>query len=296
MASMDNLNKGGASSNNAAIVTGGGEDRQLQIAERIQMFGDPSNGVFVGVYRTDERVEVLNELTDALDDRSPAPRRRKGRARLETLDSFIAHVNRFKSEDTVVFADTEHGQLVAVYNYHPGGADHGKAGWSDFGSVYSCPLSDAWKAWAGRAGDGMSKHDFAQFLDDHREDIVTADDYPTSADMLDMVRKLHVRTKGEYRDDFDQVTGERTLVVKHEHEETSTKIHRVFLLGIPIYRGGKAYFIQVRIQFRVKGDQGPVFSYALHDAAKQMEQAFSEVAERVRAEATPNVYYGKIGA
>jgi uncharacterized protein YfdQ (DUF2303 family) len=264
------------------------------VAERIQMFGDEANGVFVGVRRDDESLVVLEDLQRKLDERAPAPRRRTGNVNLDTLDSFIAHVNRYKSDDSVVFADQGNGRLVAVFNYHPAGADHASAGWADHRAVYACPKSDSWIAWSNRAGDGMSKHDFAQFLDDHREDIVTAEDYPNSAAMLEMVRKLHVKTKGEYRDDFDQVTGERTLILRSEHEESSTKIHRAFLLGIPIYRGGKAYYIEVRIQFRIKGDAGPVFSYTLHDAAKQVEQAFSEVTERVRAEAVEHLYFGTI--
>lgn len=48
---------------------------------------------------------LFHSLKKTLDEYLPRPERRQGTAELLDLDSFVAHVNRFKDRDSVVFAD-----------------------------------------------------------------------------------------------------------------------------------------------------------------------------------------------
>jgi hypothetical protein len=68
----------------------------------------------------DRRLESTKRFRDEL---LTFPERRKGTARLTSVDSFIEIVERFKNPDSVIFADTTQAsaRLLAVFDYHPRG-------------------------------------------------------------------------------------------------------------------------------------------------------------------------------
>jgi uncharacterized protein DUF2303 len=96
------------------------------------------------------------------------PERRQGMAVLETLDSLIAHVNRFKDANSVLYcslAVKAHPSMTAVLDYHePTG---GKPRFGKHKAHYTFPLSDEWEAWSGKNNAPLSQEVFAQFLDQH---------------------------------------------------------------------------------------------------------------------------------
>jgi hypothetical protein len=79
------------------------------------------------------------------------PDARQGTAVHQTLGSFIAHANRFKSPASAVWADPARRALVSVLDYHAEGAGS-PAAWARHRGLYACPLSDAWMAWGGLNG------------------------------------------------------------------------------------------------------------------------------------------------
>lgn len=152
------------------------------------------------------KVHDLKPLLDAYRDN---PERRSGTATLFTIDSFIDHVNRFKDEDSVVFADntwkapepaeTEQEKrsrkrqpnqgwktpsFTAVLDYHEAvnmaPDEHGAVerlpseALPRFGkhrASYAFPLSDEFMAWMEANGQPMGQGDFAAFLEERALDI-----------------------------------------------------------------------------------------------------------------------------
>jgi hypothetical protein len=82
-------------------------------------FVDPqnANNVQVAILPTDRGL-VMQSVKPFLDEYLTAPRRLKGTAKAETLQSFCALVAQHKTANTVVFASVEKRQLVAVVDYH----------------------------------------------------------------------------------------------------------------------------------------------------------------------------------
>lgn len=120
------------------------------------------------------------------------PDRYEGTATMTDLDSFIVHVNRFRDDDSVIFADTTmtSPSLTAVLDYH-------KARWRDMPSGdeepstkvlspvdlprfgvhrthYAFPVSDRYQAWKDKNKKTMTQEDFAAFLEDHTLDLQPA--------------------------------------------------------------------------------------------------------------------------
>lgn len=265
-------------------------DIELDVEKRLSSWTIEETGAIpAAVLRQGERVEVLNEIIDRIEERQPGPRRRSGRLSLTELDSFIELVNRFKESSSTLWAGTN--VLTCVFNDHSSGADPALAGWRDHVAVYSCPFSDEWKAWTNRADSAMSQDEFASWLDEHLEDITGGEGYPKSAELMEMTRGLQVHTKGTFQRVVDPTTGQYSLVAKEEHTSNSTKIPRAFQLGLRVFEGGARYAVEARIQFRM-GQGRPVFSFSLHRAAEIVKVAFAEVRERVSAETELPLFAG----
>jgi hypothetical protein len=122
-----------------------------------------------------------------LDEYRVQPEHRTGTALFTKLDSFIGHVNRYKTLDrTVLFADVNQTtpQIVAVLDYNAAGptlatgSTDGSAdienGFMRHCGVYRPKISQQWKTWiidakARKDNDRewMSQGDFAAFIEDN---------------------------------------------------------------------------------------------------------------------------------
>jgi len=118
------------------------------------------------------------------------PLERKGTATFSRLDSFIGHVNRFKSTESALFAkdgmrDGAVPSITAVLDYHdrvngedaamPPSPRHGR-----HRSVYTFPVSDEFRTWTGVDGNPMDQGDFAEFLEDHIVNVMPVPQFLTA--------------------------------------------------------------------------------------------------------------------
>jgi Uncharacterized conserved protein (DUF2303) len=122
----------------------------------------------------------IESLQPYLDKLRAAPRRVEANAKVTTVESFIAYLNRFKLFDSAIFAsdDAAKPSLFGVVDFH-GGTGGGD---STFGSDavprfgvhtvrYEFPLSDQIGAWSAISGQAMSHAEMATFLADREFDI-----------------------------------------------------------------------------------------------------------------------------
>jgi uncharacterized protein YfdQ (DUF2303 family) len=269
----------------AAIEAG----KQIGSAEsRIVELG----GIPVAIYPQDMKAAVLQSVLDAQDARAEAPQRLRGTSVHQELPSFIAHVNRHKDVDSVIFADPEKVKLTAIYNYNgptakkPDGG-YAEAGttarWSDHRAVYACPLSVQWKLWLMHNEQWFSQELFGTFLDDNFGDLgnpgKTAIDREMAepAKVLEVARSLVINAKHSFQREINPTTGEGVLHWKKENEARgSTKVPKSFLLGIPVFEGGELYRIEARLRYEVR-EGAARFCYSLYLPQVILRDAFAKV-------------------
>ena len=274
-----------SNSNDVSAAVEAGKDA-VDIDKRVLFDHDDGEGAYdseipIVILRPGESAKALTEVLLLRDQRAAAPRRRAGTAKFTEVASFCEHVNRFKDVDSVIFADIDAPSLTAVLDYHKKTAD-GAPRWGQHRSVYSLPLSDEWKVWTGSDQQKMTQEVFAQFLEDHVEDlrgpVGNGEDkglpYPT--DMLTMARNLVINTKGEYQRKFNPANGDSVLVCKYENELSSTKIPEAFMLGLPVFKAGPIWPVKARLRLDMSGGR-PMFSYALLQPDQVKRNAFDEV-------------------
>lgn len=196
------------------------------------------------------------------------PERKIGTAEVYTLESFIELTNRHKTEDSVIFADTDWTEpsLTAVIDYHRkpngGAADHGK-----HRIHYEFPLSDEWKAWMAMDGKPMDQADFAEWIENHIPELTApvgheAEDYeelfgfktalPNELQMLS--RGLQVMVNQNVKSSVVLQSGEGEIVFEETHTDkmgNKLTVPGLFILNIAPFFLGEPCRIPVRLRYRV---------------------------------------------
>ncbi len=225
-------------------------------------------------------VVVLRDVIAEHERIAVGPRRRQNTVKLTEEDSFIAHVLRWGSEHTVIYADTQLLGFTAVLDEHPAGPDEDATRWRESRATYACPRSQEWITWTALDGKAMKQTDFADFIEGRLEDLVSSGDMPKPLEVLGMARKLHIKTDGTYQREIDPTSGDYILISKSETKPGSTIIPRAFMIAVPVFEGGVRYSVECRVRL-VVGEGGPTLSYTMHRRKEIERDAFNAVRLKV---------------
>lgn len=211
----------------------------------------------------------LQSIKPFIDEFAAAPDRKKGTAVLANLESFCAHVNRFKDADSVVFADvdTPKPELVAVLDYHKAG--EGGPRFGHHRSAYRFPVAPEWEAWNGVSGTSLSLGPFAEFLEERILDVLdplaagvaTVDmakalgiTLATPQKILTLSRGLSVHVNSRVTNARNLSSGEGTMAFETSHEDETgapLAIPGGFAIAIPVFKNQPLYKLSVRLRYRV---------------------------------------------
>lgn len=301
MAELENVADGSGA---AAIIDAVERLHQVQPVKVLRP--DELSGAALAVPRG-MRLESVKKF---LDEYLEAPPRRRGTAQLTTLEAFIAHVNRFRSSASAVFAIDEPGapKLVSVLDYHPEGPDVSVTAWGEHRGEYAFPLSDEWQIWT--RPHSFTQQSFAEFLEDRIGDVMEPSAAPESvrefaaklgitlagqAALLALSKGLSVHVDQKVANAVSLSSGEGQVFFEETHRDSQgapVKVPSGFAVAIPVFRGGALYPLPVRLRYRVK--QGAVsWHLAVHRAELVFRHAFDEACERVGKETDLPVFYGQ---
>lgn len=269
--------------NNTSVIVDTAK-QAVDISSRVILTGD----VPLAIRVTDDgsqTVGVMDDLLAQIDKRAGAPRRLTGLARFAEVASFIAHARRFRTPESVVFADVDKVSLLAVYDYHE---KAGSPRWGAHRAAYNCPLSREWQTWTGRSGKIMGQDEFADFIEENQLDIYSPAaaggaipvDAVSPADLLTLVRNLRILQKGEFSRSVNPTTGEMSLTNKVENDQSSTKIPAGFIVGIPVFEAGDRVAVGARIRFAMSNGK-PTFAFSLIDPEHVKRSEFGAIRTRV---------------
>lgn len=193
------------------------------------------------------------------------PARRTGTAKVETLQSFVALVNRHKTDDSAIFARTSWPDpaLTAVIDYHGIGLE---PAWLKHRVHYAFPLTDEFKAWAALDGKAMKQLAFAEFLEEHSAELAS----PLPAEiteyeplfkarfahpneLIELSRHLEVFVGAKIKQSHRLQTGEKQIVFDVEHTNVKGEpvdIPGIFILNVKPFLDGDVARIPARIRYR----------------------------------------------
>lgn len=222
---------------------------------------------------------------------------REGTAEHQSLDSFIEHVKRFKSDASAVWANAAARQLVSVLDYHPSGAES-PAAWGRHRGRYACPLSAAWHAWGGEKGLSLTQEEFADLLDTRDYELSggalpgSAREAPSPASLVTLANNLQVYSTATAKRERDLKTG-RIHISYSEDKGVSGSVTPppAFAVLIRVFEDAEPSQLEVRLRVTVEGGQAR-FAVNIHAASDVLRRAFGSLCTEVADTADVPVFVG----
>lgn len=259
------------------------------------------------------------------------PSRRKGTARLANLQSLITWTERFKGDNSVLYANPNMQQptLSCIADYHEAGPSSPlsptgdpKARHCHHRAVYDFPLSDEWKAWTGISGEPIEKDTLGEFIEAQAKDVmdptpaiianrISEDNEPWENRLIETAQKIEGRfgqltqllamskqfqvfETSNLKIQTNRDTGEQEVQFLSEHKTPEGKplaVPNLIIIAIPVFEGGAPYRMPVRFRYRKVG--GSVrFILSIYNPEKAFKAAFEEATTEATEATSLPLFFG----
>lgn len=211
-----------------------------------------------------DHVEVtLPNATDVLK-----PKKIATHVILQNAVALIEYVNRFKSDESLLFADVSESRIVAAIDYH--GKDTPSL--LQHKATLALPFSEEWKVWTSINGQLKPQLEFARFIEENAPDIKA----PDAGSLLEAVRDLQARRSVNFIAAVRTASDNESFEF-NDNTEARTKgdleLPTKFMLSIPVYFGEAP--VEVPAFLRWKLDDGKLqLGIKLHRAEHIRQAAF----------------------
>lgn len=232
---------------------------------------------------------TIREVSDEHSLQVTAPRYIKQAVTLQTQDSLVEYVNRFKLADTVLFADIGANTIVAQVDYHA----PGKATNVAHRATLTLPFSEEWRLWGEISGKLKPQLEFARFLEENAADVRA----PSAAELLEACRDLQAHRKVNFtkavRTNSDNENFEFT-------DETTAKtkggleIPTKFVLGLPVYFGEPDTEVHAFLRWKLDPSEGGLsLGIQLHRIEHVRQAVFKLIVQGVSERTGCPAVFGK---
>lgn len=232
---------------------------------------------------------AVREVSDEHDLKIAKPRYIRQGPTLETRDSLIDYVNRFKKAETVLFANIATDTIVAVIDYHSAAAAEHAA----HRATLVLPRSEEWRLWSDISGKLKPQLEFARFIEENAADVRV----PSAGELLDACRDLQVRRKVNFIKAVRTATDNENFEYSEETNATGKRgeleIPTKFVLGLPVYFGEPE--TEVHAFLRWKLDDGALgLGIQLHRVEHIRQAVFKQIVLGVAESTGCAAVFGKL--
>lgn len=206
-----------------------------------------------------------------------APTHKRGTTLVRDAESFLAYYDKHHDTNTEVYADADRLTITAVLDAHTPEA----ARWSGHRLGLALRETDAWKQWLARDGKLMDQETFAEFLEDHRPELLE----PAAADMMEIAQSFQATTKVDFQSATRLSSGQRQF----QYVETGTtkagqkgqlQVPESFVIGLVPFEGSEGYRLTARLRHRIT-PSGLQLGYKLERPDEIRRTAFADVLKAI---------------
>ena len=270
---------------------------------------------------TSEKVNVMlvpdgmsaKSTKSFFDELKEKPDRRQGTISIKRVSSFIDIVNRFKNENSVIFAKAQVSEtslaahVKAIFDYHPEGGDVSQAENLGHKAEYKFPTTHEFEKWLSLNNKGLDQEEFAYFLEKNVNALVEPEEndklfvsklgakFADPIDILELSRELEIYSRESLVQKHKTSSGERELKFTTEHTDASgtpLSIPDCFVIRVPIFEGGAP--IRIVCQLRYRKREGKVtWYYEMYEVSTMLEQAFEASCEKIKEAVELPLFYGE---
>lgn len=225
---------------------------------------------------TPDGIAQIDLTGDKYRDR---PARKTGVVKVRDVPSFLHYWDKHRYEGaSEVYADLDHRTITAVLDAHS--ADH--AGWAGHVLRLGLRHSPSWTAWVGISGKLMGQQAFAEFIEDHRPDIVE----PVAADVLELAQSFQATVKAEFKSGTVLKSGQRELQYTETVDASAGKSGRLAIpdhitLALAVFESdGMAEAVTARFRYRLENGSLRI-GVVLDEVDDKVRSAFQAVVDDI---------------
>jgi uncharacterized protein YfdQ (DUF2303 family) len=248
-----------------------------QVAIKTKGLGDGLPGEIPVVW--DAKEQRLVSVRQEVEGYRQTPQRRKGCAKVTTLQSLIDLADRHKDEHSVLFGKTEwpNPSLTAVLDYHQ--KDHAARN-NTHTIVYNFPVTEELKAWIDGNATPVSQGEFAAFLEEHAPELASPTEeerkhyeplfnvrFAEPMELLQLSRHLEIHVNSSFKQAETLKSGERVVQFTEDHHDghgEKVDVPGLFMVSLPAFLDGEPVRMPVRLRYRAKGGGQVVWFYQLY--------------------------------
>lgn len=211
------------------------------------------------------------EVSDAYGLKLAKPKYIKQAVTIETADSLVDYVNRFKLPDTMLFAEISSNRIMALVDYHaPAGAAH-----VAHRAKMELSFSEEWQLWTHISGKLMPQLEFARFIEENGADVRA----PSAAELLEAVRDLQAHRKVNFTKAVRTSSDNESFEFQDETKATTKggiELPTKFKLGLPVYFGDSEREVFAFLRWRL--DEGDLtLGIQLHRIEHVRQAVFKQI-------------------
>lgn len=206
---------------------------------------------------------------------------------VQTLDSLVEYVNKFKSADTLLFADIQQSVIVAALDYHSTQQAERLA----HSATMRLEFSEEWSTWSGINDKLMKQLDFARFIEENSADIKV----PNAAELLECCRDLQAARSANFKKAIRTNTDHENFEFAENTDlraKNGVEVPTKFELDIPVYFGERNVPLQAFLRWNLQGE-GLVLGVKLHRAEHVRQALFKEIVLGASDRTNCPAVYGK---
>lgn len=243
---------------------------------------------------------------------APKPHHVAAVVAVQDSSSFIEYVNRFKNDDSVIFADQQSNIVLGILDYHKKPENNAVAPSAEHAAHrvrFDMPFSIEWLTWMKFAGTGkmVSHKEFATFLEENSMDVLplakrqglatSEDDADMPETLLELTRSLQVASKVSFNSTVRHGDYEKIDFSKESDATMKGAIGLPlsFQICIPIYFGEPA--VVLTCFTRKKIDDGALALGCVIARAENERQAeFQRIVGVIHSSTELTTLFGKPSA
>ena len=228
----------------------------------------------------------FKEIRTDLETLLAHPRATKAVAKFTDIASFLKYVERHAVDGSVTWCSFDPQTFALSFNTVFDEHVKEKAGWRSHRAEFKPDFSAEWKAWSGKNTKDMPQVEFAEWIQEHDEDINSSTQgLPTSLQMLTMATEFVANEERSLKSTARLQSGGVRLTYIADPDAGTTEsmqLFEKFAIGIPVFQGGAAWALTARLKYRL--NSGAVkFRYELVRPDRVHEGAAKELIEVIRA-------------
>lgn len=237
------------------------------------------------------------EVTDPHGVALPTGSRIIQQVEVQTLDSLVEYVNRFKTPNTILLADVEANRIVALLDFHraaeTAGLENPLADYVSHRVTLRLPFSVEWGIWTDAHGKLVDQQEFAQFIEENACDVAA----PSGADLLEVAQDIRLVRSADFRRAV-RASGQMERFEFSETEEARTgagiEVPARFELSLPVYFGHRDTELYAFLRFK-KVENVLRLGVALNRSEDVRQAMFREIVLDAGLRTDRPAMFGKLG-